>query len=147
MIHAQNGQDRLLIAPRTVTAAQTATANFDTRGGDYATIRIGFAAEIDTSAIGPTISLSSSDDTEVTNFVTVVANRTAEDLVAARELVYHVDTRSAKRYLRLAITAETHTTHDVLSVCAIGTLTRLGVGAGSTTNMVATTNDKVVIVS
>lgn len=124
MIQVQKMTDSILLAPAAQTAAATRTANLDTLGSDYATIRIFFASEVNTSAIGPTISILESDDTVVTNFATIVANRTAEDLTAARILRYEVDCRGRKRYLRLALTTETHTTNDVITACSMATLSR-----------------------
>lgn len=125
MIDALNGRDVLMIAPGQKTATSSTTANLDTKDADWVTIRIQFAQEINTNAVGPTISLLESDDTTATNFATIIANRTDEDLVAAKELRYDVDTRRRKRYLRLSITAGTHTTNDVITISAIATLTRL----------------------
>ena len=66
--------DSVLVAPQAMTNSATVTANLDTLGASYATIRIALASEINTNAIGPTLSLLSSDDTVVTNFATVVAD-------------------------------------------------------------------------
>lgn len=142
---ALNAEDRLLVAPQSMTNSATVTANLDTRGAAYATIRIAFASEINTNALGPTISLLHSDDTVVTNFATVVADRTAEAFVTAKALIYHVDMKGLKRYLRLSMTTET-TTNDNVTFGVISTLTRLGDKPASTSDMVATTADNVVIV-
>lgn len=137
MKNATLGTDTLLIAPVAITAAATAGATIDTVGADFATIRVGFASEVNTNAIGPTISLLHNDTTVITDFVTVLADRTGEDLVADRPLIYHVDMRSRKRYLRLKLTAETHTTNDLIVADAWVTLTRKSEQPASTTDMVA----------
>ncbi len=72
--------DSLIIAPQAMTNSATVTANLDTKGANYATIRVCLASEINTNAVGPTLSLKHSDDTVVTNFATVVADQTAVDL-------------------------------------------------------------------
>jgi len=145
MIQTMKEIDNQLIAARAITAAATASASFDCMGADWATLTLNFAAEVNTSAVGPVISVLESDDTVVTNHVTIVANRT-EDLAAAHLVRYEVDLRARKRYLRLTCTAATHTTNDVVTMAATGTLSRLANNPDSTTDMVASTNDVVVSV-
>jgi len=99
------------------------TANLDTIGANYASIRIPLASEINNDAVGPTLSLLQSDDTVVTNFATITANRTAEDITAAKVVTYHVDLRGRKRYLRLRVSTDT-TTNDDVTIAAVSTLTR-----------------------
>ena len=123
MIHDRLVTDSLVLSPRAVTNGATATANFDTLGASYATIRLAFAAELNTNGVGPTLSLLQSDDTVVTNFATVVANRTLEDLTAAKGIVYGIDLRGKKRYMRLSITPGA-ATNDSVTVSAFGTLSR-----------------------
>lgn len=148
MIHAQNTKDVVLVASAAVTSAQTATANLDTMGADYATIRINLGIEKNTNGIGPTISLKESDDTTVTNFATFNSDFSitgaADDLVAAKEILWHVDTKTRKRYLRLTVTTATATNDDIV-VGAVATLSRLANGPASTSGMVNTTNDIVKI--
>lgn len=122
MIPALKATDTLLFAAA-MTNSATSTANLDTRGADWATIRILFRAELNTNAVGPTLSLLESDDTVVTNFATITANRTNEDLTSARAVRYEVDTRNRKRYLRLSVSTTTATNDDV-AVAAIATLSR-----------------------
>jgi len=123
MIPAATQKDSLLIAPQAMTNSATVTANFDAKGSGHATLRLLFAAEKNTNAVGPTISLLESDDTVVTNFATVQADRTGEDLTAAKEVRFEVDTRKRKRYLRLAVSTPTATNDDI-TVGAIGSLSR-----------------------
>lgn len=143
MIQVQSMTDTLLIAPISSTAAASAT--YDLLGIDYATIRIPFASEVNTSAVTPTISLTEADTSNATNFATITADRATEDITAAKELVYHVDCRSRKRYLKLTITPGT-TTNDTAVLAAIVTASRKDQAPSSTTGMVATTNDAVVLV-
>jgi len=140
-----NCQDKLVLAPQAMTNSATATANIDCLGADYATIRIALASEINTNAVGPTISLLTSDDTVATNFATVTADRTAEAIVAAKHVTYHVDMKSQKRYLRLSVSTDT-TTNDNVTVSAVASLGRLKDVPVTTTDMRGSTNDAVVIV-
>ena len=132
MIHARLGTDSLLVAPQAMTNSATVTANLDTLGANYATIRVALASEINTNGVGPTLSLLQSDDTVVTNFATVVADRSAEAIVAAKEVTYGVDLRGKKRYLRLSVTTATATNDDV-TFAAIATLSRKDESPAGTT--------------
>lgn len=145
MRHASANKEEFMVAPQSMTNSATVTANLDTRGFDYATIRIGFASEINTNAVGPTISVLESDDTVVTNFATITADRTAETITAAKGVLYHVDMRGRKRYLRLSVTTAT-ATNDNVTFAAIASLSRAEEPPENTTEMVASTNDAVVMV-
>lgn len=142
IVQAMNNTDTLLIAPVAKTSATTTTAAWDTLGASWATIRIAFAAELNTNAVGPTLSLLESDDTVVTNHVTISADRTDEDLTAAREVRYEIDLRKRKRYLRLSVTART-ATNDNITVTAIGTLSRKFRSPSSTTGL----GDAVIVIN
>lgn len=145
MVGNLNQKHVLLVTPVAQTNSATSTANLDTKGADYATIVVSLSARVNTSAVAPTISLLSSDDTVVTNFATVTADR-SESCASAHNLIYHVDTRARKRYLRLSVTTGT-TTNDDVTVGAIGVLGRLEIGPKSTSYMIGSTNDAVVMVS
>lgn len=134
-----------LIAPQAMTNSATVTANFDTKGkGSYATIVVNLASEINTNAVGPTLSLLESDDTVVTNFATVTADRSAEDITNAKAVVYHVDLRGRKRYLRLSVSTAT-TTNDNVTVSATGHIAHKGLGPASTTDMIESGGAVVVV--
>lgn len=133
MLHDRAVTDSLLIAPQAMTNSATVTANLDCQDASYATIRIALASEINTNAIGPTLSLLQSDDTVATNFATVVANRTAEDITSAKEVTYGIDLRGKKRYLRLSVTTAT-ATNDNVTLAAIATLSRQRVNPAGTTD-------------
>jgi hypothetical protein len=122
-LHERLVTDSLLLAPQAMTNSATVTANLDCQGAAYATVRVALASEINTNAVGPTLSLLESDDTVVTNFATVTADRTAEDITGAKEVTYGVDMRGRKRYLRLSVSTET-TTNDNVTVAAVATLSR-----------------------
>lgn len=145
MIQSLAMQDTLLKAT-SMTNSATQTANWTVQQNGWATLRIGFAVELNTNGVGPTISLLESDDTVVTNFATIVADRTAEDLTAAKILRYEIDLRKRKKILRLSVTTAT-ATNDNVTFVAIGTLSRMANQPDSTTDMVATTNDVVVTVT
>jgi len=137
MIKERLVNDSLLIAPKAQTNSETTTANLDTQGAGYATIRVAFASELNTNAVGPTLVLSHSDDTVVTNFATL-DTQTATDLVAAKEVFYGVDLKGKKRYLRLAVTTAT-ATNDNVTFAAIATLSDLEDAPNGTTSVAGTT--------
>lgn len=138
--------DELLLAPQAMTNSATVTANLDVNGrGSYATIRVALASEINTNAVGPTISLLESDDTVVTNFATITADRTSEDITNAKSVTYHVDLRGRKRYLRLSVSTAT-TTNDNVTVAAVGTVSHMKSGPSSETEMTGNTTDAAVVV-
>ena len=139
-IHDRLVTDSLVLSSTLMTNTKTQTANFDTLGADYATLRVSLGSEINTNAVGPTISLLSSDDTVVSNFATVVANKTAVDITTGNVITYGVDLRGGKRYLRLSCTTATATNDDV-TVSAVGTLSRQETnpaGAGTTAGPIVT---------
>lgn len=137
--------DKVLLAPSSISTGGTASATVDIRGAAFATLRINFAAEVNTNAVNPTVSVLLSDTTDATNYATVAANRT-EDLAAAHELRYEIDNKSGKRYLKLSITAATHTTNDLVTHGgAIVSLHNTDSDPASTTAMQGSTNDAVVI--
>ena len=135
MIEAQNVTRSVLFVAR-MTNSATNTANIDCREADYCTIEVCLDARINTSAVGPTISLLESDDTVVTNFATFNSSfeRSAEAITADKVIVYHVDTKARKRYLRLSITSAT-ATNDDLSVSALALLSRKEKLPAATTDM------------
>ena len=136
MIKERLVNDSLLIAPKAQTSSATTTANLDTQGAGYATIRVAFASELNTNAVGPTLVLSQSDDTVVTNFATI-DTQTAVDLTAAREMHYGIDLRGKKRYLRLAVTTAP-ATNDNVTFSAIATLSDLNDAPNGTTSVADT---------
>ena len=133
MLEQRLVNDSLLIAPQAKTNSATVTANLDTKGASYATIRVVLASEINTNAVGPTLVLSQSDDTVVTNFATI-SSRSAEDITAAKTIHYGVDLRGKKRYLRLAVTTATATNDDI-TVSAVATLSDLENAPNGTTSV------------
>jgi len=126
-----------LAAAQAMTAAATVTANIDTNGADYATVIVNLSSEANTSAVGPTISLLEADTTDVSNFATITADVTG-DAVAAKPILYGVDLRGRKRYLRVSITTATHTTNDVMTVGAGVILSHLKNAPSGTTGIVST---------
>jgi hypothetical protein len=136
MLPFRNITHSQLIAARAVTNNATATANLDTVGADYATIIVNISSEANTNAVGPTISLLESDDTTASNFATVTAIITG-DAVAAKPIVYGVDLRGRKRYLRLSISSAT-ATNDNFTASAEAILSRLSQGPVGTTSVTST---------
>jgi len=136
MIQAQKTKDTLAIAPVAMTNSQTASATYDLLGMDYATIRVALSSEINTNAVGPTLSVSAADTSNSTAFATVTADRAAEDITAAKEVVYQIDTKTKARYLKLSISSGT-TTNDNVTASAIITASRKAASPASTSDMVA----------
>lgn len=146
MQHLQNQKISVLLAPASQTNSATRTANLDTIGGDYARILIPLASAINTNAVGPTIVLKESNDTTATNFATwdSSATLTATSIAAAKNVVFMVDCRSRKRYIQLSLTTAT-ATNDNVTAAAIAELGRLESMPASTSAMVGSTNDVVVL--
>lgn len=117
MKQAQRFERDIMISPRSLASNTTTTASLDLAGADYATIEIAFAAELNTNATGPSITLEEGD--AVTSVATFNANfnRTAEDCTAAKVLVYHIDPKPRKRYLKLSITTP-NSSNDVI-LCGV----------------------------
>jgi len=136
MIQERLINDSILIAPRALTNNATATANLDTKGAAYATIRVACSSEVNTNAVGPTLVLSESDDTVVSNFATL-DTQAAINLTAARQIHYGVDLRGRKRYLRIAVTTPT-ATNDHIVMSAVGTLSKMENAPNGTTSVADT---------
>ena len=146
MIPAQAKTVHLLLASASQTSAATRTANLDCQGAGYAEITMNFASAINTNAVGPTIQLSESNDTVVTNFATFNAdfNRSAESITNAKMLNYKLDLRGRKRYLRLSVTTAT-ATNDNVTMGATATLSRKTIEPASEADMAGDTNTVVVV--
>ena len=134
-VNAQLGTYSVLVTGD-MTNSATQTANLDTFGGSYASLVFSFAAEVNTNAVSPTVSLLESDDTVVTNFAPVDSNfeKSDWDLTGAICGVYHVNMLGRKRYLRVSLTTAT-TTNDDIECHVVGQLTRQGNPPTSTADM------------
>lgn len=135
--------DKILVG--TGAATVSVSASLDTAGYDHASIRVLVNARVNSSAETMSISVLESDDTVVTNHVTITANKTPTPAAAATEQRYELDLRKRKRYLRLVLTPGTHTSNDYQGAVAIVTLSRPEraptaeselVGSGSTVTVV-----------
>lgn len=136
-----------LIAPSTSAVTTARSASLDCAGADFATVIVNPSPEANTNATGFVISVLHSDDTVVTNHVTVTANRT-EEHTTNHAVVYHLPV--SKRYLRLTLTPDTNgatVTHDNVVLSAIAALSGLENRPVSTSGMVGSTNDACVVVS
>jgi hypothetical protein len=142
MKQIQRAVSEVALASQLVTDGATVTANVDMRGYNAATILVNLSIEETTHAANSTLSLLSCDTTVVTNFATVVANKSL-DLTAAKQHRYEVDNLGGKRYLRLSFTAGTTTGGNVMVGAIV--LKARGDGPASTTAMVASTNDSVQV--
>lgn len=142
----QAQSEHVLLSSASQTNSATRTANLDCRGAAYATIRMNFASELNTNGVGPTIQLSESDDTTVTNFATFNAdfNRAAEDMTNAKQIVYKLDLRARKRYLRLSVTTPT-ATNDNVTMGASASLSRKAIEPATEAEQAGDTNTVVVV--
>lgn len=146
MVPALNQKLSVLLAPASVSGAGTRTAVFDSLGMDYATIKVNLAAEVNTNASTPTIALTESDTTDATNYATWSSSCSRnEDITAAHQVNFLVDTRTRKRYLKLTITAASHTTNDVITCAADAIASRQESAAAGTAALRGSTNDAVVV--
>lgn len=112
----------VLIAPATITAAATATANFDCKDVGDVEIIVSLGALAGAGVAPASIKLYESDDTVVTNFSELTALSTGAAAVGASESVrFFVDRSNGarKRYLRLAVTPGTASTNSNIPVSAI----------------------------
>jgi len=100
----------IMISQASTTNAATATGIVDTRGFDYASIDVIMATSNAVSNNPTVFNILESDDTVVTNAVTVSGfvgdtDWTVPDAVTTGNwgVKFNVDTRGRKRYLRLAV--------------------------------------------
>jgi len=123
MKSAQNVVRDIAIAPKSLASNTTTTCRIDCAGADYVTLEIAFAAELNTNATGPSITLKEANDTEATSLATFNAsfNRTAEDCTSAKVVVYHIDTKPRKRYLVLDLTTP-NSSNDVILASVVSNL-------------------------
>jgi len=146
MINELNAKYSVLLAPASQTAAATRSATLDCLGADYAVIRVNYAAEVNTSAVGPAVVVTESEDTVASNFATWSSSFSrTEDLASAHGVIYCIDTRKRKRYLALKITAATHTTNDIVTAAAVGQIGRRDEVSPGTAGMIGSTNDAVIV--
>lgn len=131
MIQAQNVSRAILVAPKSCASNTTTTANLDLAGSDYATIEIAFAAELNTNATGPTITLEEGDSTSSVATFNAAFNKTAYDCTAANVLVYHIDCKPRKRYLKLSITTP-NSSNDVILASVVSNLSKQILPIGTT---------------
>ena len=117
MKQTQRIERDILISPRSLASNTTTTASLDLAGADYATIEIAFAAELNTNATGPSITLEEGDAISSVATFNASFNRTAEDCTAAKVMVYHIDPKPRKRYLKLSITTP-NSSNDVI-LCGV----------------------------
>jgi hypothetical protein len=97
-----------LIDAVAVTNGVTATGTVDTAGAKWATILINFSVIGSTAnGTGPLIEVEEADADSATNYGTVIANRTTEDITSAKTVAYEIDLRGRKRFLQLSVTAQT----------------------------------------
>lgn len=149
MVPALKNKMTVLLAPASQTAAATRAATVDALGADWVDIEVNCAAEVNTSAIGPTVAIQEANDTNASSFATWSSSFSiagaADALVAAKQYRFSVDARTRKRYLRLLMTAATHTTNDIVTASAVAILSRREDVPAGTSGLVGSTSDTVVV--
>lgn len=134
-----------MLANAAVTSNTTNTVVWDVSDGDYAQIVCTISAEAATTATNPTIGLQEGDDTNATSMATIVADTTV-DATADRMVVFNVDLRGRKKYLKLLVTAPSGANNNIARYSSVGMLQRLKTGsADSTSSMVASTSEAQVV--
>lgn len=132
MKQAQRQKASIVVAPVAKTNTATASGLIDCKGAKYGVFLVALSAELNTDAVGPTLSVSAGDTS--TAFTTIVADRTDEDCTAAKVVAYHVDLRSQKRYVKVAVTTAT-ATNDNITVGCVALLADNEQEVGGTTGM------------
>lgn len=150
MIQSQAMKDTLVLNSVGITNGATNQTNaIDTQGCDYVTIRVALTNIVSAtiaSTDGVTIKLQESDDTNITNAVAITAIANKTGLKTARALRYEIDTKSRKRYLFPIITPGTSgVTNEPVTATVYATISRMEFAPGSTSDMVAGTQDVVII--
>ena len=115
------GVDSLMLSPVAIATTER-TANLDTAGANYATIRCNIGVELNTNATNVPIQILEADNTSASSFVTFNASfQRTIDNASGTIATSHIDLEGRKRYLRLVVTPDT-TTNGTVSISAIGTL-------------------------
>lgn len=120
---AQSVNRSIAIAPKSLASNTTTTCSIDCAGADYATIEIAFAAELNTNATGPSITLEEGDAISSVATFNASFNRTAEDCTSAKLVVYHLDLKGRKRYLKLSLSTP-NSSNDVILAGANAVLSK-----------------------
>jgi len=144
MIQGQRSIADLQLATNDVTT--TSSARWDLSGCDYAILDVTIGVRTDATTAACTLSVLTSNDTVVTNFATAVADQSQTPGTAAKMVRYLIDTRAAKRYLRLVTTPGTVATASAVAITAVLHKSRLAAGADAAADLAASTNDTVVTV-
>lgn len=128
-----------LLDPETSGGSGTRTANVDVSGANWAEIIVQFGTD---ALSQPDISLLESDTTVATTFATITADRDTEDISAAtgKNVIYLVDLRGRKKYLRLSVTVDDASVESA-AICRLSGLTD---GPSGTSEMVGTSTDVAV---
>lgn len=108
----QAQKQTVLLVPQIETSAQTLTANLDCKGHKSVDITVIIGTQVNTNAVQPTIKLSESDDTVVSNFADITG-ASAALLTASGSVRFNVDLRKRKRYLKLTSNTGTATNDDI----------------------------------
>lgn len=121
------------------TTARTAALDTSTYGADYVKFIIPISAEANTNATGVTLNVLHSDDTVVTNHVSL--GTALIDNTAAVVAVADVNMHGKKRYLRVTATPDTTTNGAVLigGIIAVVDPQQRGLTADTTSSVLVIT--------
>lgn len=144
MIQGQRTQADLQLATNDVTT--TSSARWDLSGCDYAVLDVTIGARTHSTTDPVTLSVLTANDTNTASFATVVADQSITPGTAIKMVRYLIDTRAAKRYLRLTSTPGTDATADAIAITAVLHKSRQAVNADAAADLTASTNDTVVTV-
>ena len=110
-----SAQQVQLLAGPTASATTAISASLDTStyGADFITILAPVNAEANTNSTNVVLSVLHSDDTVVTNHVTLAATAVIDN-TSANVGVRHINWVGKKRYLRVTVTPDTTTNGAVI---------------------------------
>jgi len=150
MIHAQNMVTKVMVSNVNTTNGNTTSGFLDTLNCDYATIVVALAAITTAgvaSADGVTVKVLESTDTNVSNATAITGISDITGKKNGGEGLYHIDTKTRKRYLFTRIVPGTSgVTNEPVTATVVGMTSRRAQAPTSTSDMVTTgTNDWVTI--
>ena len=126
-----------MLAPKTVTHGETATANLDCKGYGEVEILVTLGALAGAGTAPSSIKIFESNDTVATNFTEITALSTGAAAVAASQHVrFFVDRSNGnrRRYLRCEVTVPSGSTNSNIPVAMVGLLNRASIQAITTSD-------------
>lgn len=150
MIPEPMGKDNVLVSNTALTNGATGFAYVDCKDAHYATIRVLLAAgtgETVVTAVGATVTVQESDVTNQTTFVTPATGTfVLGPTKNTCEVRFDIDRRSQKRYLGVSTSLATAgATNETFTYSVVATLSRLDNSPTTTSDLVSSTNDLVLV--